>query len=184
MSEWASLQADLATAGRQRQSRAHDEAPPVTSSTAPAQATVAAAAPATSAASPPVAAAAPTPQPAPAPSPTVAVQIVGVESDFKRLGLGEADLRAAVTRRLQGAGYQPAENGGLTLALVLKYSYGSTTGIYSYSTTVTARGSGKGGAPVNWSGGETGIAQDRDIRKLNGIFLKHVDAFVAAHPAR
>jgi hypothetical protein len=114
----------------------------------------------------------------------VAVQVVGLEKDFKRFGLSEEDIRAAVSQRLQKAGYQSSATGGLTLALILKYSYNSTTGIYSYSTTVTARGSGNGGAPVNWSGGETGIAQDRDIRKLNGIFLKHVDAFVAAHPAR
>jgi hypothetical protein len=181
MPEWPSLLAGVESARGQRKTLAQDDAPPATGSAAPAQS----AAPATSAALPPVAVAAPARQePAPATAPTVAVQIVGVESDFKRLGLAEADLRTAVTQRLQGAGYQPAESGGLMVALVLKYSYGSTTGIYSYSTTVTARGSGKGGTAVNWSGGETGIAQDRDIRKLNGIFLKHVDAFIAAHPGR
>ncbi|MCG3145933.1 MAG: hypothetical protein HONDAALG_03693 [Gammaproteobacteria bacterium] len=113
----------------------------------------------------------------------MAVQVVGLEKDFKRLGLSEEDIRAAVSQRLQAAGYQAAASGGLTLALVLKYSYSGTTGIYSYSTTISARGSGKGGAAVNWSGGETGTAQDRDLRKLKDIFLKHVDAFLAAHPA-
>jgi tetratricopeptide (TPR) repeat protein len=182
---WPTLQTDLGSTRRQRTTLADVDVPAIRESTPSAPAPGTAAAPAIAATPPPVAVVAPpSEEPTPPIAPTVAVQVVGLEKDFKRFGLSEEDIRAAVSQRLQKAGYQSSATGGLTLALILKYSYNSTTGIYSYSTTVTARGSGNGGAPVNWSGGETGIAQDRDIRKLNGIFLKHVDAFVAAHPAR
>ncbi|MCC6714492.1 MAG: protein kinase, partial [Gammaproteobacteria bacterium] len=178
---WPPLQTDLDGVRRQRAAAARAEVPAAAPAAPPAPA---ASAPVAAAAPPPVAAvAAPPKEVTPAAPPTVAVQVVGLEKDFKRLGLSEEDIRAAVSQRLQAAGYQAAASGGLTLALVLKYSYSGTTGIYSYSTTISARGSGKGGAAVNWSGGETGTAQDRDLRKLKDIFLKHVDAFLAAHPA-
>lgn len=179
LASWPPLRADLDDARHQRAEAARaPEVPPA----APTVAT--AVAPASSPSPPAVAVVAPPPKELPPPEvPTVAIQVVGLERDFKRLGLSEEDVRAAVAQRLQAAGYQASATGGLTLALVLKYSYNGTTGIYSYSTTISARGSGKGGAAVNWSGGETGTAQDRDLRKLKDIFLKHVDAFLAAHPA-
>ncbi len=184
LASWQPLQRDLDGVRRQRAAAARVDVPAAPDSP-PAAPAPAASAPGTPVAvPPPVAAVAPPPKEVtPAAPPTVAVQVVGLEKDFERLGLSEEDIRAAVAQRLQSAGYQAAAGGGLTLALVLKYSYSGTTGIYSYSTTISARGSGKGGAAVNWSGGETGTAQDRDLRKLKDIFLKHVDAFLAAHPA-
>ncbi|MEZ5446596.1 MAG: serine/threonine-protein kinase [Gammaproteobacteria bacterium] len=183
LAPWPPLQADLESARRQRAAAARADAPAAPESPPPAPAVATADVP-VSPPPPQVAVVAPSPtEPTPPKVPTVAVQVVGLEKDFKRLGLSEEDVRAAVAQRLQAAGYQAAAAGGLTLALVLKYSYNGTTGIYSYSTTVSARGSGKAGAAVNWSGGETGTAQDRDLRKLKDIFLKHVDAFLAAHPA-
>ncbi|MCG3201124.1 MAG: Serine/threonine-protein kinase PknD [Gammaproteobacteria bacterium] len=175
LASWPPLQEDLDSARRRRAAATRVAIATVPESPPPAPEAAASAAPV---APPPVAVAAPAPA-----VPTVAVQVVGLEKDFKRLGLSEEDIRAAVSQRLQSAGYQDSASGGLTLALVLKFNYNGTTGIYSFSTTVSARGSGKGGAAVNWSGGETGTAQDRDLRKLKDIFLKHVDAFLAAHPA-
>jgi len=180
LSSWPPLQTDLDSARRARAAAARADAPAVPEAPSAAPAVV----PVSPPSPPPTAVVARPPEELPLPPvPTVAVQVVGLEKDFKRLGLNEEDIRAAVSQRLQTAGYQASASGGLTLALVLKYSYNGTTGIYSYSATVSARGSGTGGAAVNWSGGETGTAQDRDLRKLKDIFLKHVDAFLAAHPA-
>jgi hypothetical protein len=184
LASWPPLRADLDDARRQRAAAARVNAPAAPEAPPAAPAAATAVAPASPPLPPAVAVVAPSPKELPPPEvPTVAVQVVGLEKDFKRLGLSEEDVRAAVAQRLQAAGYQASATGGLTLAVVLKYSYNGTTGIYSYSTTVSARGSGKGGAAVNWSGGETGTAQDRDLRKLKDIFLRHVDAFLAAHPA-
>ena len=64
------------------------------------------------------------------------------------------------------------------------HSYDTTAGIYAFSTKVKAEAFGSDGGPAPlWSGGETGITQAMGLRKLKDIFLKHVDQFIAAHPA-
>lgn len=126
---------------------------------------------------------------APASSPSlhpVLLGMQGIENDFQRYGLSEADLRAAVAERLRSAGYQVSDASesvpdALALKLVLHTAYNTTTGFYSYSTRIEAKSAA---GALLWSGGESGTTQAGGLRQLNGVFLKHVDQFLAAHPTR
>ncbi len=126
---------------------------------------------------------------APASSPslhTVLLGMQGIGNDYQRYGLSEADLRAAVAERLRSAGYQVSDASesapdALALKLVLHTAYNTTAGLYSYSTRIEAKSAA---GALLWSGGESGTTQAGGLRQLNGIFLKHVDQFLATHPAR
>jgi serine/threonine protein kinase len=188
LDDWAELRTAIDSArSEQERVAATDEKPEADKPTSPVAppASAAAAPPATPAAVAAPAAAETTPVTVALASPTVAISTTGFDHDLERFGLSGSKLRLEVTQRLQGAGYQVADGAaGLTLALRFKHTYNTFNGIYSYSATVSAQGSGTNGRPVRWVQVEEGNAQSADLRKVPGVFLKHVDAFVASHPAR